>query len=222
MCQRQQTLLFTIRRFTAVWMDVKWLQICYRANKSNFDLMSPILTVTVASGFTSLITAKHVTDCLAEKRERVYSNTLNHTIFFLLFCFQITSSPVLKQWSTSLIPAHGVYELFSIHVHLSHCHTCYPAVLFTDWQPPLQPYSGLRPWAHSIDYSNKETTSVLLKLSNFAIKCLPGYLIAEHQILLLSESQKPITLTTRWHLIMGVCYCVKHLLWKASKWVVQV
>ncbi len=61
---------------------------------------------------------------------------------------------------------------------------------------PLQTNSGLRLRALSIDYSNKETTSVLLKLSNFAIKCLPGYLVAEHQILLFSDSQKPVTLTT--------------------------
>lgn len=60
---------------------------------------------------------------------------------------------------------------------------------------PLQTYPDFRPQALSIDYINKETASVLLKLSNFAIKCLPGYLVAEHQILLLSDGQKPVTLT---------------------------
>ena len=108
---------------------------------------------------------------------------------------------------------------FSTDIYLLHSgFVCVLAHLFTSsvtaytWTNP----PPVRPQALSIDYSNTETTSVLLKLSNFAIKCLPGYLVAEHQILLLSDSQKPITLTTCWHLIMGVRYCVKHLLWVLS------
>lgn len=69
-----------------------------------------------------------------------------------------------------------------------------------------QTYPELRP----VDYIIKETTSVSLKLSNFAIKRLPGCLEAEHQILLRSAGQMAVTLTEPWHLIMGVCYCVKH------------
>lgn len=78
--------------------------------------------------------------------------------------------------------------------------------------PPLD-LSDLRPRALSIDYSNKETPSVLLKLSNFAIKCLPGYLVAEHQILLLSDSQKAYHLDNPLTFNHGsALLSVKHLL----------
>lgn len=94
-------------------------------------------------------------------------------------------------------------------------HTCWPPVLSTKWQPPhpLQTHPDLSAGAVGTDYSNKETASVSLKPSNFAIKRLPDYLVAEHQILLHSDGQKPVTSTNPWHLIAEVCFCAKLLLW---------
>lgn len=112
---------------------------------------------------------------------------------------------MLKQWSTSLIPAHGMYEPFNRCIFISLC-LCLCSSTPVSQQCCLQsdnpPPDISRPQALSIDYINKETSSVLLRLSNFAIKCLPDYLVAEHQILLLSDGQKPVTLTNPWHLIM--------------------
>lgn len=77
---------------------------------------------------------------------------------------------------------------------------------------PLQTHPDLSAGAVGTDYSNKETTSVSLKPSNFAIKRLPDYLVAEHQIPLHSDGQKPVTSTNPWHLITEVCFCAKLLL----------
>lgn len=94
-------------------------------------------------------------------------------------------------------------------------HTCWPPVLLTKWQPPypLQTHPDLSAGAVGTDYSNKETASVSLKPSNFAIKRLPDYLVAEHQIPLHSDGQRPVTSTNPWHLITEVCFCAKLLLW---------
>lgn len=144
-----------------------------------------------------------------------------------LFCFGFFffRSQVLLCWNSEVQVWfwHMVRMNFSIHVHLSHllCANGSATPVCQQWclqadKPPSSLPLDLRSLAFSSDYSNRETTSVSLKLSNFAIKCLPGYLVAEHQILLFSDSQKPVTSTTPWHLIMGVCYRVKHLLWVAS------
>lgn len=54
-----------------------------------------------------------------------------------------------------------------------------------------QTHPDLRAGTVCTDYSNKETASVLLQQSNFAINCLPGCLVAERQIPLHSGAQKP-------------------------------
>lgn len=65
------------------------------------------------------------------------------------------------------------YSVIRIVLYVRLCHTCLPAVSFTDWKltssrvqtSDLNSAKG----ALNSDYSNKETTSVSLKLSNFAI-----------------------------------------------------
>jgi len=119
-----------------------------------------------------------------------------HLMFFFVCLFCFLRSQLLLFWN-------GELQVWLRHMVRKNpectCTSAFLCVVAT----PVSQQCWLQTWQTllrsqnlSVDYSNTKATSVLLKLSRFAIKSLAGYSVAGHQILLLSQSQKPVTLTT--------------------------
>lgn len=120
----------------------------------------------------------------AEKSNSVARYSISENPHLNLFCRQITSSPALRPWSTSLIQAHGTYELLGGSIR-----SVSQSLFFVFYPPPpstskylsymlTTPTAGRRIQTTELgtlgpDYSNKAAASVSLEQSNFAINCLP-------------------------------------------------